>query len=493
MRSQPSQPWGIHWFRRDLKVSGNVGLQDAYAANDGRVVGLFTFDDAFLARPDFSHDRFHFFLDTLRSLREELRELGSDLLVLNRGPDAGFKFIFDTCDAIGLSRPELVTWNRDYEPFARERDFRIETLLNQWGIPVKTARDHLLIEPHELLNGQGEPYKVYSAFARKWFELLHTPEVQARVLNQHRSIDRLNAPAPPRKLNSVFNLTWNQLLGPSVPEDAWSQMEVKNRALTKIPTVSGGFRKGLAIAREFTSKISDYGKYRDIPSVAGTSQLSIFLKNGSLTVPQLIALFGLENCQFKADNGRTKYLQELVWREFYYYILWHSPRVEKEAFQVRFKHIKWENNTEYFQAWKDGRTGYPIVDAGMRQLLATGWMHNRVRMIVASFLTKDLLVDWRWGEKWFMERLLDGDLAPNNGGWQWAASTGCDAQPYFRIFNPTTQSERFDPGGIYIKTFVPELKDISLKLIHNPPESLRNKCGYPTPLVNHAKQRLLAL
>jgi deoxyribodipyrimidine photo-lyase len=245
--------------------------------------------------------------------------------------------------------------------------------------------------------------------------------------------------------------------------------------------------------KSWAKSLAFYGDLRDIPSKDGTSQISMYLKNGSFTVPQLIAAYDLEHCQASGDDGATKYLKELVWREFYYHILWHHPRVEKEAFQEAYKELIWDNDKKMFQLWKDGKTGYPIVDAGMRQLKNTGWMHNRVRMIVASFLVKDLLIDWKWGEEWFMNQLLDGDLAPNNGGWQWAASTGCDAQPYFRIFNPQLQSERFDPDGIYIKEFVPELKDLSAKDLHSPSTELRKKSGYPSPMVDHAKQKIRAL
>ena len=200
---------------------------------------------------------------------------------------------------------------------------------------------------------------------------------------------------------------------------------------------------------------------------------------------------GLKNPSRWSD-GEAKFVSEIIWREFYYYILSRNPRVERESFNPLYSKIAWKNNEEWFSAWKEGRTGFPIVDAGMRELNETGWMHNRVRMIVASFLTKDLHIDWRWGEQYFMEKLLDGDLAPNNGGWQWAASTGCDPQPYFRVFNPYLQSEKFDPTGVYIKRFIPELKDCPVKLIHEPPQDLMNR-NYPAPMVDHSVQRLEAI
>jgi deoxyribodipyrimidine photo-lyase len=229
--------------------------------------------------------------------------------------------------------------------------------------------------------------------------------------------------------------------------------------------------------------LGQYDEARDIPGIPGTSQMSIFLKNGSITVAQIIAA-----C--KLTDG--KYLNELIWREFYYHILAHRPDVETSAFHEKYNKLQWQNKESYFNAWQEGKTGYPIVDAGMRQLQETGWMHNRVRMIVASFLTKDLLIDYRWGENHFMKLLLDGDLAPNNGGWQWAASTGCDPQPYFRIFNPVLQSQRYDPDGDYIRRYVPELKDFDSKEIHEPWNSSK-KSTYPKRIVIHAEQKEKAL
>ncbi len=200
----------------------------------------------------------------------------------------------------------------------------------------------------------------------------------------------------------------------------------------------------------------------------------------------------LHQSRFKETDGPTHFVKEIAWREFYYHVLYHRPEVEQTAFLERYRDLRWENRLDWFEAWKAGTTGYPIVDAGMRQLLTTGWMHNRVRMIVASFLTKDLHIDWRWGERWFMERLLDGDLAPNNGGWQWAASTGCDPQPYFRIFNPQLQSEKFDPAGEYLRRYVPELTDFDRSAIHAPHRQ-GTSGRYPPPLVDHAVQRDKAL
>ena len=244
--------------------------------------------------------------------------------------------------------------------------------------------------------------------------------------------------------------------------------------------------------QDFKPRLNLYGETRDFMAQDGTSKLAIFLKNGSLTVAQIIAILGLQKQTFKSEGGASKFIRELIWREFYYHVLWHFPNVEKEAFNEKYRNIHWDNDEALFEAWKTGMTGFPIVDAAMRQLMATGWMHNRARMIVASFLTKDLLIDWKWGEGWFMNQLLDGDLAPNNGGWQWAASTGSDAQPYFRIFNPVRQSERFDPNGDYIRRYVPELEKLDAKEIHWPSETARKQLGYPAGIIDHREQSIRA-
>lgn len=485
-------PWGLHWFRRDLRVAGNAALRANTLKHEGRVLGIFCFDRTFLARDDFSHNRFQFFLETLSHLRDELRAGGGDLLVLDEGPDKGFAAVKTQCEKVGVSLPETITWGRDYEPFARQRDARIRQLWESWGVQVHTERDHLLIEPHELLSGIGKTYQVYTPFAKRWFEMLATPEIQERIAIQKAGFTYLDLIAK-GKQPKLFKLTWSDLLGEECPVDQCASVMNENRLHVTIAIPSSGSHAAWERVKLWAKSLAFYNDLRDIPSKDGTSQISMFLKNGSFTVPQLIAAYDLEHCKVKGEDGATKYLKELVWREFYYHILWHHPRVEGEAFQEAYKDLIWDNDKELFQTWKDGKTGYPIVDAGMRQLKTTGWMHNRVRMIVASFLVKDLLIDWRWGEEWFMNQLLDGDLAPNNGGWQWAASTGCDAQPYFRIFNPELQSTRFDPDGLYIKEYVPELKALSAKDIHNPSPELRKKCGYPPQVVEHSKQKLRAL
>ena len=494
----PLEPWGIHWFRRDLRVAGNPALQWNFKKHEGRVVGLFCFDSKFLGREDFSHHRFAFFMETMRDLSEELRSMGSELWVVDCRPGEAFEKIVTALRSGSRPLPSSVSFNRDYEPFARDRDRSVtEWLQESAGIPVHTERDHLVIEPNEMEKpASGSAfYQVYSPFAKRWFETLQKEEFQSRIEVQKKSLRLLKARASGKSPEKIFSLNWKKVWKeakapfPIPPGDALETFIEKNKKHVTIQIPAAGSSAAYLRLEEFRNSLDAYGEKRDIPSLDGTSKLAMFFKNGSLTPSQVIAHLGLESAPLKSERGSTKFLKEIVWREFYYSILWHRPDVERQAFLKHYTDLAWENRKDWFEAWKEGKTGYPIVDAGMRQLKQTGWMHNRVRMIVASFLTKDLLIDWRWGENHFMKELLDGDLAPNNGGWQWAASTGCDPQPYFRIFNPELQSARFDPEGTYIRRFVPELSHLSAKEIHAPPKTV----GYPAPIVDHQAQKPKAL
>lgn len=496
----PPHAYAVHWFRRDLRTTGNPALQRAWKEHDGRVVGFFCFDSKFLARPDFSADRFGLFLATLETLRDELQSLGSDLLVLDVGPRDAFGRLFASLRERELPLPRTVAFNRDYEPFARERDADMSRrLVDEHGIGVVTERDHLLVEPDELLRDgkAGQFYQVFTPFSRRWFERLASDEVQSRIAVQKKALSSLGGRLQGRGEQRPFKLTWSDVFGGRVPlDDKLAQYVAENKLRVKVELPPVGTVAALDRLKLFGKQtLEDYAERRDLPALDGTSQMSLYLKNGTVTTAQVIAALDLADAAIDAKtkpSDRAVYVKELAWREFYYHILWHRPDVESGAFLQRYRDLKWENRDEWFEAWKAGRTGYPIVDAGMRQLRATGWMHNRVRMIVASFLTKDLLIDWRWGERYFMEALLDGDLAPNNGGWQWAASTGCDPQPYFRIFNPKLQGEKFDPAGEYVRRWVPELRDVPTKFIHAPhdrPEA----AGYVRPIVDHAAQKPKAL
>ncbi|MES1165776.1 MAG: deoxyribodipyrimidine photo-lyase [Verrucomicrobiota bacterium] len=484
--------YGVHWFRRDLRVAGNPALRWSWKEHQGRVLGLFCFDARFLSRPDFSTDRFAFFLATLVALRDELRSGGGDLLVLDRPPDEGFVQLIEALDAARLPRPATVSFNRDYEPFARQRDEAVTALLaRKLGVVVHTDSDHVLVEPDEIRKedsaASGDApryYQVYSAFARRWFQALATPRIRARIAAQAQGLAYLEQQASAGARQPLFTLTWPALFGAlAPPADHLGRFvdDVTPRACVPLP--GAGSLAALRRLRSFAGHLDEYKTQRDLPAVDGTSRMSIYFKNGSFTPGQVIAALKLETATFVEGSGASTFLREIAWREFSYHVLWHRPDVETRAFLPQFRDLAWTNRQDWFEAWKAGTTGYPMVDAGMRQLAQTGWMHNRVRMIVASFLTKDLSIDWRWGERYFMERLLDGDLAPNNAGWQWAASTGCDAQPYFRVFNPTLQGKRFDPTGAYLRRFLPERRDDDDAAIHLP----------RAPIVDHARQKDLAI
>jgi len=484
-------PYGMHWFRRDLRIVSNPALTRNLEQQNGRVVGIFFFDSKFLARPDFSNNRFAFFLETLAALRQEMGALGGDLLILNNSPAKGFVEVFEKLRQLKEPLPQLLSFNRDYEPFARDRDAQVEQLLLQgYGMKTLTTPDHLLIEPQEVHRPDGGTYQVFTPFSKTWLSRFALPFSQNRLLEAKAGLQSLHQRKQGQRPDRIFFLKWRGLLGASKPfsepfTDKLAAFSEANRKKVTVPIPEAGSLAAYLQLLSFKKRLVRYAEGRDYPAQGNTSNLSIYLKNGSLTTAQIFAELG--------DQPQAKpYLRQLIWREFYYHILFHYPRVETEAFREKYRSLKWQNRSDWFEAWKQGQTGYPIVDAGMRQLLTTGLMHNRVRMIVASFLTKDLLIDWRWGEQWFMQNLLDGDLAANNGGWQWAASTGCDPQPYFRIFNPELQSRRFDPKGTYIRRYVPELRECSDREIHTPPNHKRTH-SYPSPIVDHAQQKLAAL
>lgn len=486
--------YAVHWFRRDLRVAGNPALSRMLKEYDGRVVGIFCFDKKFLSRADFSHARFQFFLNTLASLRDELQALGSDLMFCDQGPDEAFEQLFKQLRKSGKALPQSLSWNRDYEPYAIERDERLQKFFHSESVHTATERDHALIEPHEIVKSTKPigPYQIFTPYSKKWMDQFRTEEVMGRLDQQKKGFSYLRK-VKKGNVEKVYNWNWKKVLDKdgSAGWEIFEDYSQKNQKLVTIEIPEAGTRAILAQLEHFRQRMDDFAEARDIPSLDGTSRFSIYFKNGSLTSAQAIAYYELHK-KPKLTKGEAKFLSELIWREFGYYILTKHPRVEGEAFDDRFKTIDWGNREDWFEAWKAGKTGYPIVDAGMRQLNETGWMHNRVRMIVASFLTKDLHINWQWGEKYFMDKLIDGDLALNNMGWQWAASTGCDAQPYFRIFNPSLQSKKFDPDAKYIKEFVPELQNVAAKAIHNLTELTRPR-AYPAPIVSHDKQRLLAL
>jgi deoxyribodipyrimidine photo-lyase len=418
----------LFWFRRDLRLNDNTGFFYALQ-QEKNVLPVFIFDKNILDKLEERADaRVEFIHDQVTRLSAELESKGSSLLVKYGDPEAIYKSLLSEYEIEG------VYTNRDYEPYAKSRDTAIENLLKEKGVPFFTFKDQLIFEPGEILNGSGEFYKVFTPFSRVWLEKYNKT-----------------------KFSTLDELNWKNLFqSDSLPIPNLASMGFQNSEIS-IPSKTAD-----------EELISHYDEKRNFPAVKGTSRLGIHLRFGTISIRKLAKTAASLNATF---------LNELIWREFYMFILAYNPAVIDKAFKPAYDQIPWRNNEKEFEAWCKGMTGYPIVDAGMRELNETGFMHNRVRMIVASFLTKHLLIDWRWGEAYFAKKLLDYELASNNGGWQWAAGTGTDAQPYFRVFNPTSQTEKFDKDLKYIKKWVPEFQTEK----------------YPEPIVDHkfARQRAI--
>ncbi len=417
----------LFWFRRDFRLEDNASLFHALQG-PCPVQPVFIFDVDILDKLPQKDARVAFIHEEVSRLSRELEAMGSSLDIRIGRPSEVWENLVTSYNV------QEVWANRDYEPYARTRDKFIFEFLATKKIPFKAKKDHVVFEKDEVLKKDGKPYTVYTPYSRIW---------KAQLTEDH--------------LKSY----------PSETSDNWHQSEP-----LPIPTLSEiGFEAPEFDYPDRTANpkvIKTYDETRDIPSVRGTSRLSLHLRFGTISIRKLAR---------EAKSLNEKYLNELIWRDFYQAILWHFPHVVDENFNRKYDGVQWRNDEAEFEKWKKGKTGYPIVDAGMRELNATGFMHNRVRMIVASFLTKHLLIDWRWGEAYFAEKLLDFELASNNGGWQWAAGTGVDAQPYFRIFNPYSQTDKYDKDQKYIRKWIPEL----------------DTTHYPKPIVDHkfARERCL--
>jgi len=430
-------PINIFWFRRDLRLHDNHGL--FRALEEGHpVLPIFIFDTEILDHlPSNDDARVTFIYDTIATLKSVLQSHNSDLLVYNGKPIEIWKNLIDSFQI------HHVYTNHDYESYAISRDERVQSLLAQHNISFHTYKDHVIFEKKEIVKEDGNPYTVFTSYKNKWLK------------------------------------RWNEIHRSSIKHAGIFPFEMENH-FTKFyivekqdmpPLASLGFLRSeikTPSTHVASSLIKSYHENRDYPAKNGTSRLGIHFRFGTISIREKA---------LKASLLNDTFLNELIWRDFYVMILYNFPHVEKGAFRPEYDQILWRNDENEFQSWCEGKTGYPLVDAGMRELKATGFMHNRVRMVTASFLTKHLLIDWRWGEIWFANHLLDFDLASNNGGWQWAAGCGTDAAPYFRIFNPSAQAAKFDNAAIYIKKWVPEYGTNS----------------YPTPIVDHkqARQRCL--
>ena len=414
----------IFWFRRDLRLTDNRGLFDALKRSNP-VLPIFIFDKNILEELPEYDARVSFIHDQLDSIDKALKEKGSGLLIKHGNPLEVWKGL------VAEYEIEEAYFSRDYEPYARDRDKEIYEFLKSQNIVMKGHKDQVVFERDEVVKPDGKPYTVYTPYKRKWLEHFSQSDIENH---------------PSEELSNYWQGSFDF---PSLEELGFkrSQIQVKDFHL---------------------NDLENYGNTRDFPDQDTTSYLSPHLRFGTVSPRQIIRQLG---------QGTEVFLSELIWREFFMQILFHFPHVLGQSFRPQYDKIEWRNDEQEFEKWKDGQTGFPMVDAGMRQLNETGYMHNRVRMVVASFLCKDLLIDWRWGEAYFAEKLLDYDLSANNGNWQWAAGTGCDAAPYFRIFNPNEQLKKFDPNFQYVKRWVSEY----------------GTSEYPEPMVDRKMTRERAL
>lgn len=417
----------LFWFRRDLRLTDNVGLYKALHSGY-EVLPIFIFDEQIIAKLPKDDPRITFIYNTLATLQDELQSLGSSLYVEKGTPLEVFK------DLVKIFSIAKVFYNKDYEPYALQRDKEVTEFLLQQDIQVQGYKDQVIFEESEVLNKVGKPYTVYSPYKKQWLQLFN-------------------------ELKDIKEYTVN------LQEAKFLQRQAKFPELQEL-----GFQESSILVKPYQlDNLSNYEEVRDFPDKSATSYLSPYLRFGKISIRKTVRLALYTNATF---------LSELIWREFFMQILYHFPQVVTQNFKPKYDRIVWRNNEEEFEKWCKGETGYPLVDAGMRELNTTGYMHNRVRMITASFLCKHLLIDWRWGEAYFAQKLLDYDLSANNGNWQWAASTGCDAVPYFRIFSPEAQIKKFDPDLKYTKKWVKDLDELT----------------YPLPIVVHqfARERAIA-
>ncbi|QHJ10181.1 Deoxyribodipyrimidine photo-lyase [Paraglaciecola mesophila] len=455
------------WLRTDLRSSWNSAI-DYAVANHDKVSAVYYVTKQQWSKYHIAGCKIALICQRLRNLQKELQARNIELLVLDGDLYEGLpKSLNELCLKNSITH---VYCNAEYEWDERQRDVSVKQALKNIDVTLAMFHDTCLVKPTEIMNLKGEPYKVFTPYFKRWLEatLQQLPGIPD---NEHAKQTGLESPA-------------NQNLSTAIkPSETSNNAKVMDVWPATAPEIT---QKLNAFIIEFAP---DYPKNRDIPSVEGTSKISPYLSIGALSPAQclfhILQEYGDE--ALSPDHGAYTWVKEIAWRDFYRYVMFHFPHVSRGLpFQKHYQYFKWENNQQHFDAWKAGETGYPIVDAAMIALKQTGWMHNRLRMIVASFYCKHLLLPWKWAEDYFMSQLIDGDYASNNGGWQWSASVGTDAAPYFRIFNPTTQSERFDPKGEFIKTWLPALEHLSPKQIHEPSKHCDvQRLGYTLPIVEH--------
>jgi deoxyribodipyrimidine photo-lyase len=474
---EKTYPRGLMWFRRDLRCDDNAALY--HALKDCReVLCVFVFDTTILDGLPRQDRRVEFIRESLADLEAELRALsgqaGGGLIVRHASAASEIPRLAHELGA------QAVFANHDYEPQAIERDARVRGALAAEGIALHTSKDQVIFERDEVLTQTGRPFVVFTPYKNAWL----------------RKVDRFYLQSYPVEKYASALIARPDGLRREVPALRDLGFEPTNLADLRIPA---GARGGRALFGEFRERMARYHDTRDFPAVKGPSYLSVHLRFGTVSPRRLAA--EAHHASAQGSPGAAAWLGELIWRDFYFQVLAHFPHAVAHSFKPEYDAIKWEHGKHaqaLFQAWCEGRTGYPLVDAAMHQLNQTGYMHNRLRMVVASFLCKDLGLDWRWGERYFAEKLNDFDLAANNGGWQWASSSGCDAQPYFRIFNPVSQSQKFDAEGKFIRKYLPQLAGLPAAALHEPWKASPVELAaagvalgrdYPLPLVDHAQAR----
>jgi deoxyribodipyrimidine photo-lyase len=469
------------WFRRDLRLDDHTALSHALRHSD-QVFGAFVFDRAILDSLPRRDRRVAFIHASLQALDAAWQDMAGSAdagVLVRHGP--AVTEIVALAKQLGV---QAVLTHHDDEPDALARDALVIGALADAGISFQSFKDHVVFERSEVLTQSGHPYGVFTPYKNAWLKKVTPHDLAAR-----------NTPAKPGQLANVPTPLRQPM--PSMADLGFEAVDLA--ALHIHPGMSGA----QALVRDFETRMDKYDATRNFPAVKGPSYLSVHLRFGTVSIRQLARLAYPR--AMRHDLGAQTWLSELIWRDFYHQVLHHHPHVVEKAFKAEYDLIHWDKDKQakaLFKAWCDGQTGYPLVDAAMAQINQTGYMHNRLRMVVASFLVKDLGIDWRWGEQYFAQHLLDFDLAANNGGWQWASSSGCDAQPYFRIFNPVNQSEKFDPNGKFIRRYLPQLAGLSDKAIHTPwlakPLELQ-AAGitlgehYPMPVVDHAQARAKTL
>ena len=458
------------WFRSDLRLQDNPALRNAFEQAKN-VHAVFIFSNNQLKKHNEANVKIDFLKSNLFLLEDKLNKLNVPLTIIDSGGfDNDASLIEQFIEKKNIKK---VFWNNQFGEDEAIRDKLVKILLDKKNIDYETYNDQIIYEPGFLKTGQGLPYSVFTPFKRKWIENFEMDFLDIEYRYEARNNLDYSS--------NVRDFDFNYKKTHQVNMELWPAGE--DEAETRL-------------LRFLNEKAIDYSKNRNDPILDGTSRISPYLALGIISSKKcILEALKINNFEFNSGHiGVTKWIDEIVWREFYKNIMFSFPKVSKgQPFQDYSKTILWRYNEDEFNAWKEGRTGFPIVDAAMRQLLNEGWMHNRLRMVVAMFFTKNMLHDWRLGEAYFMQNLIDGDFASNNGGWQWSSSTGTDAAPYFRIFNPITQSTNFDKEGTFIKKYVPELKDLDKSVIHNPSIEHRKYCKYPEPILDLKESRLRAI